>query len=78
MGYVIAGLLVLVIVGGFVLFLVTNSRKKNDLQDAHDPGADQNPLGIFATDPDTPAGDTSQLSDAPTEAPGDASERFPR
>ena len=37
MGYVIAALLVLLIVGGFVLFLVTNATKKSNVSDAGDP-----------------------------------------
>jgi hypothetical protein len=60
MGYVIAALLVLLIVGGFVFFLVTNATKKSNVSDAGDPGADQNPLGIVRSDDETPAGDTSQ------------------
>ena len=58
MGYVIAALLVLLIVGGFVLFLVTNATKKSNVSDAGDPGADQNPMGIVGSDDETPAGDT--------------------
>ena len=45
MGYVIAAILVLLIVGGFVLFLVTNATRKSNVSDAGDPGADQNSLG---------------------------------
>ena len=60
MGYVIAAILVLLIVGGFVLFLVTNATRKSNVSDAGDPGADQNALGIVGSDDETPAGDTSQ------------------
>jgi hypothetical protein len=60
MAYVIAGILVLLIVAGFVLFLVTNATKKSNVSDAEDPGADQNPLSIVGSDDETPAGDTSQ------------------
>src|SRR4051794_25317562 len=60
MGYVIAALLVVVIVAGFVLFLVSNATKKSNVSDAGDPGADQNPLSIVGTDDETPAGDTSE------------------
>jgi hypothetical protein len=63
MGYVIAAILVLLIVGGFVFFLVTNATRKSNVSDAGDPGADQNALGIIGSDDETPAGDTSQLSD---------------
>ena len=60
MGYVIAGVLVLLIITGFITFLVTNSMKKNDLSDAGDPGADQNPLGIIGSDEHSPLGDTTE------------------
>src|SRR5829696_2947521 len=67
MGYVIAALLVLLLVGGFVFFLVTNATKKSNVSDAGDPGADQNPLGIVGSDDETPAGDTSQHAGEQTE-----------
>jgi hypothetical protein len=60
MGYVIAGVLVILIIAGFIAFLVMNSMKKSDLSDAHDPGADQNPLSMVGSDDSTPAGDTSE------------------
>jgi hypothetical protein len=60
MGYVIAAVLVLLIVGGFVLFLVTNATRKSNVSDAGDPGSDQNSLGIIGSDEQTPAGDTSE------------------
>jgi hypothetical protein len=60
MGYVIAAVLVLLIVGGFVLFLVTNATRKSNVSDAGDPGAEQNSLSIVGSDDETPAGDTSQ------------------
>jgi len=63
MGYVIAAILVVLIVGGFVLFLVTNAAKKSNVSDAGDPGAEQNSLSIIGSDDETPAGDTSQHSD---------------
>jgi hypothetical protein len=59
MGYVIAVILVILIVAGFVTFLVMNSAKKGDTEDANDPGADSNPLGIIGSD-DTPVGDTDE------------------
>jgi hypothetical protein len=62
MGYVIAGVLVILIIAGFITFLVMNSMKKNDLSDAGDPGADQNPLSILGSDDSTPLGDTSEHS----------------
>ena len=60
MGYVIAAVLVLLIVGGFVLFLVTNATRKSNVSDAGDPGADQNSMSIVGSDDETPAGDTSE------------------
>ena len=60
MGYVIAGVLVLLIIAGFITFLVMNSMKKNDLSDAGDPGADQNPLSILGSDEKSPLGDTTE------------------
>ena len=59
MGYVIAGVLAILVIAGFITFLVMNSMKKNDLSDAGDPGADQNPLSIIGSD-DAPLGDTRQ------------------
>jgi len=60
MGYVIAGVLVILIIAGFIAFLVMNSMGKSDTSDAHDPGADQNPLSMVGSDDSTPLGDTSQ------------------
>ena len=68
MGYVIAAILVVLIVGGFVLFLVTNAAKKSNVSDAGDPGADQNSLSIIGSDDETPAGDTSQHSETVDDA----------
>jgi hypothetical protein len=63
MGYVIAGIIVVLIVGAFVFFLVGNATRKSNVSGAGDPGADQNPLGIVGSDSETPAGDTSQHAD---------------
>ena len=60
MGYVIAAIAAVVIIGGFVTFLVLNATRKSNVSDAGDPGADQNPLGIIGSDDATPAGDTDQ------------------
>jgi hypothetical protein len=68
MGYVIAGVLVVLIIAGLILFLVGNSMKKSNVSDAGDPGADQNPLGIVGSDDETPAGDTSQHAGEQTES----------
>jgi hypothetical protein len=68
MGYVIAAILVVLIVGGFVLFLVTNAAKKSNVSDAGDPGAEQNSLSIIGSDDESPAGDTSQHSETVDDA----------
>ena len=60
MGYVIAAIAAVIIIGGFVTFLVMHATRKSNVSDAGDPGADQNPLGIIGSDRDTPAGDTDQ------------------
>lgn len=62
MGYVIAGVLAILIIAAFITFLVMNSMKKNNLSDAGDPGADQNPLSILGSESDTPLGDTREHS----------------
>ena len=64
MGYVIAGVLVILIIAGFILFLVTNATKKSNVSDAGDPGADQNPMAMVGSDEATAAGDTDQHSEA--------------
>jgi hypothetical protein len=64
MGYVIAGLLVLLIVAGFAVFLARNSARKSTVSDASDPGAEQNSLAIIGSDEETPAGSTTQHSSA--------------
>jgi hypothetical protein len=68
MGYVIAALIVILLIGGFVFMLVTNATRKSNVSDAEDPGADQNPLGIVGSDDETPAGDTSQHAGEQTES----------
>jgi hypothetical protein len=65
MGYVIAAFLVVLIVGGFVLFLVTSALRKSNVSDAGDPGAEQNSLSILGSDDESPAGSTSQHADGP-------------
>jgi hypothetical protein len=60
MGYVIAAILVLLIVGGFVFFLVANATNKSNVSDAGDPGADQNALSIIGSEGDSPLGDTTE------------------
>jgi hypothetical protein len=60
MGYVIAAVVVVLIVGGFVLFLVTTATRKSTVSDAGDPGAESNSLSIIGSDEDSPAGSTSE------------------
>ena len=59
MGYVIAGILVLLLVAGFVTFFVMNATKKSGRAAPSDPGAEGNPAGIAAPD-ESPLGDTTQ------------------
>jgi hypothetical protein len=63
MGYVVAAVLVLLIVGGFVLFLVSNATRKSNVSDAEDPGAEQNSLSTIGGDDESPLGSTSQHAD---------------
>jgi hypothetical protein len=60
MGYVIAAIIVVLIVAGFVLFLVSTAARKSNVSDAGDPGAEQNALSILGSDDESPAGSTSQ------------------
>jgi hypothetical protein len=77
MGYVIAGILVLLIVSGFVTFLVMNSMRKGAGSGTADPSAPQSgrggPPGI-GQDP-TPLGDTNEHAGEQTE--GGATARDP-
>lgn len=63
MGYVIAAIILVLIVGAFVFFMVGNATRTSNVSDAADPGADDNSLGIIGSDRDTPAGDTNQHAD---------------
>jgi hypothetical protein len=63
MGYVIAAIILVLIVGAFIFFLVGNATRKTNVSDAPDPGAEQNPMGIIGSDQETPAGDTDQHTD---------------
>jgi hypothetical protein len=64
MGYVIVALVLVLLVGGFILFLVRSSTRKSNVSDAADPGAEQNSMAIVGSDPDTPLGDTTEHADA--------------
>ena len=59
MGYVIAGILVVLIVGGFAMFLVMNATKRSNVADADDPGRD-GPTDMLGSEDDSPLGDTEQ------------------
>jgi hypothetical protein len=62
MGYVIAGIIVLLIVAGFVTFLVMNTMRKSPSAETADPSARQGGRGGtpgIGEDP-TPLGDTTE------------------
>ena len=59
MGYVIAGILVLLLVSAFVTFFVINATRKSGRAGPSDPGAEGTPPGIAAPD-SSPLGDTSE------------------
>jgi hypothetical protein len=59
MGYVIAAILVVLIVGAFIMFLVTQSAKRSNVSDADDPGREGSP-GMLGSDPGSPVGDTRE------------------
>ena len=59
MGYVIAGMVVLLLVAAFITFFVLNATKKSGRAGPSDPGAEGNPAGIASPD-DSPLGDTTQ------------------
>ena len=59
MGYVIAGILVLVLVGGFITFFVMNATNRSGRANPSDPGGEGTPAGIASPD-DSPLGDTTQ------------------
>jgi hypothetical protein len=59
MGYVIAGILVMLLVAAFVTFFVINATKRSGSANPSDPGAEGNPAGIASPD-DSPLGDTTE------------------
>ena len=61
MGYVIAGMLVLILVAGFITFFVMNATKKSGRAGPSDPSDEGTPAGIASPD-DSPLGDTTQHS----------------
>ncbi len=85
MEYVIAGIVVLLLVAGFVTFFVINAAKKGGGAAPSDPGAEGTPAGIASPDP-SPLGDTTEHSGdqaegqtvADTEPADGGGERKPR
>jgi hypothetical protein len=61
MGYVIAAILVLLLVVGFITFFVLNATRRSGTAAPRDPGAEGSPAGIAAPD-ETPLGTTSEHS----------------
>jgi len=63
MGYVIAAIVVLLLVAGFVTFFVLNAARRSGGAGPREPAAEGHPTGIAAPD-ESPLGDTTQHSDA--------------
>ena len=63
MGYVIAAIVVLLLVTGFVTFFVLNATRRSGGAAPSDPGREGTPAGIAAPD-ESPLGDTTQHSGA--------------
>jgi hypothetical protein len=63
MGYVIAAIIVLFLVAGFVTFFVLNATRKSGTAEPGEPSAEGAPPGIVAPD-ESEAGDTTQHSEA--------------
>jgi hypothetical protein len=61
MDYVIAAIVVLLLVAGFVTFLVLNAAERGGRAGPEDPGAEGSPAGIASPDP-SPLGDTAEHS----------------
>jgi hypothetical protein len=63
MGYVIAAIVVLLLVAGFVTFFALGATRKSGTAEPREPSAEGTPAGIAAPD-EAEAGDTTQLSEA--------------
>jgi hypothetical protein len=63
MGYVIAAILVLLLVAGFVTFFVLNATRRAGGAGPREPGEEGQPAGIAAPD-ESPLGDTAEHSGA--------------
>jgi hypothetical protein len=59
MGYVIAAILVVLIVGAVVTFMVMQSAKRSNVSDADDPGREGS-AGMLGSDSGSPVGDTRE------------------
>ena len=59
MEYIVAAVLVLLLIAGFVTFMVLNATRKSGSAGPSDPGAEGNPAGIVAPD-SSPLGDTAE------------------
>jgi hypothetical protein len=62
MGYVIAAIVVLLLVAGFVTFFVINATKRSGRAGPGDPGQEGSAAGIAAPD-ESPLGDTTEHAD---------------
>ena len=59
MGFVLAAIVVLLLVAGFITFLVLNATRRSGTAGPDDPGAEGSPAGIAAPD-ESPLGDTTE------------------
>ena len=71
MGYLIAAILVLLLVAGFITFFVISATRRSGGAGPRDPGAEGSPTGIAAPD-ESELGTTSQHSGADDEGGGRA------
>jgi len=87
MGYVIAAIIVLLLVAGFITFFVLSATKRSGRAAPSDPGDEGTPAGIASPD-DSPLGDTTEHAgdqqegrtvDDPERSPtGEGSDEKPR
>jgi hypothetical protein len=59
MGYVIAAIVLILVVGAFAMFMVTNAARRSNVSDADDPGREGSPA-MLGSDPGSPVGDTRE------------------
>ena len=74
MGYVIAAIVVLLLVAGFVTFFVLNATRRSGGAGPHEPSGEGHPTGIAAPD-ESPLGDTTQHAGEPDGGKTGGSER---